>query len=81
MSAVAKPELVQALFCSPLPVTADLPVDSIRAEIESILQAQESSGCLCDVAQEAGDHPESYLDRIRWCISCVQKAYPQVGAA
>jgi hypothetical protein len=35
----------------------------------------ELTACLGEVAQEAGDHPDSYAVRMRWAIQSVNGAY------
>jgi hypothetical protein len=68
-------ELAQALFCTCLRPT-DLPTpDAVRQAVEQMLHTRGTVGCLEDVAAEAGDHPSSYLPRIRWCLSEVASAF------
>ncbi|GAA3147581.1 hypothetical protein [Nonomuraea salmonea] len=38
------------------------------------------SWCAAYVAQEAGDHPETYAPRMRWALAAVAGAYEPVAA-
>jgi hypothetical protein len=62
------PWLADVLYISPIDPSDDACADIIRSTIVASL-----SRCRCDVldcaaqvAQEAGDHPETYQPRMRW---------------
>jgi hypothetical protein len=74
-------DLAEALFASPLQ-ESDRPTPAeVRAAVERQLAACHGDCLLCAacVAQEAGDHPERYLDRMRWALATVRAAYPAAG--
>jgi hypothetical protein len=71
------PALAQLLFAGPVQ-----PSDHLTpAEIRMALAAQfrrcqgDLAAALGTVAQEAGDHPESYAARMRWAIRSVARAF------
>ncbi|GAA4061389.1 hypothetical protein [Nonomuraea soli] len=67
-------DLAQVLFASPLQPSTDLTPERVRAAIETC--ACDAEACAAYVAQEAGDHPESYVTRMRWALRAVAMAYP-----
>lgn len=71
-------DLAQVLFASALQSSDNPSPAQIRTTIDHQL-------CSCDgdpscwtayVAQEAGDHPETYATRMRWALTAVHAAYP-----
>ncbi|MFC9971816.1 hypothetical protein ACFVH6_13070 [Spirillospora sp. NPDC127200] len=66
-------ELAQVLFTSRLQASENPTPEQIRAAIEERLCAcaGDRSACAASVAQEAGDHPESYAARMRWALRTV----------
>jgi hypothetical protein len=73
------PALARLLFAGPLqPSEHPTP-----AQIRTALAVQfrrcggDLSTGLADIAQEAGDHPDSYVTRLRWAIRCVDRAYAE----
>ena len=71
------PERAWALFASPLQESARPTPQEIRAAVEAAPPGE----CLARVAQEAGDHPEIYLLRMRWALHAVAAAYEAETAA
>lgn len=70
-------DLAQILFTSALqPSEAHTP-DRIRTAIDARLCACEGNPAICaaSVAQEAGDHPETFAGRMRWALDAVTAAY------
>ncbi|MFG1944459.1 hypothetical protein [Nonomuraea sp. NPDC048826] len=68
-------ELAQVLFASAVqPSDASTP-ERIRAAVDERLCACGQAFCAAFVAQEAGDHPESYAARMRWALDTVAGAY------
>ncbi|GAA3441723.1 hypothetical protein [Planomonospora venezuelensis] len=65
------PELAQVLFASALQASDDPSPDQVRTAVEERLRAchEDLADCVACVAQEAGDHPETYAARMRWALS------------
>jgi hypothetical protein len=76
-STLTEPERARALFASPLQESGRPTPQQIRAVVEAALPGE----CLACVAQEAGDHPEVYLLRMRWALLAVAEAYAPETAA
>lgn len=70
-------DLAQVLFTSPLQPSDDVTHDAIRIAIDIRLCAcgGDAAACAATVAQEAGDHPDSFADRMRWALNAVTAAY------
>jgi hypothetical protein len=71
-------QLAEVLFTSPLQASDHPSPDQVRTAIDDRLRTchgdhAECAGC---VAQEAGDHPETYMARMRWALSAATLAYP-----
>ena len=64
----------RALFASSLRPFDHLDPARVREAIDATLAALGATGCLCAVAQEYGDHPESAARRMRWALSVVQSS-------
>jgi hypothetical protein len=75
---VSTAALAQLLFAGPLQPSQCPSSAMIRAAVDA--QHDRCGGNLSAVAaivaQEAGDHPDCYAERIRWAIGCVAVAYP-----
>jgi hypothetical protein len=74
MSDLTVPDRARALFASRLQASRRPTAGEIRAVVEAQLAAGLGS-CLASVAQEAGDHPETYLPRMRWALDAVAEVY------
>jgi hypothetical protein len=74
MSDLTVPVRARALFASRLQASRCPTAGEIRAVVEAELAAG-TGACLDRVAQEAGDHPEIYLPRMRWALRAVAEAY------
>ncbi|MFB4318037.1 hypothetical protein [Actinomadura sp. 21ATH] len=72
--ALTVPDRARALFASRLQESGRPTSQQVRAVVEAALAAG-AGDCLALVAQEAGDHPEIYLPRMRWALSAVHEAY------
>ncbi|MEV0583559.1 hypothetical protein [Nonomuraea sp. NPDC050310] len=72
-------ELAQILFSSPLQPSQALSASEIRRAVEN--HSCDLSRCAALVAQEAGDHPESYAARMRWALTAVERAFAPALAA
>ncbi|MFA1546438.1 hypothetical protein [Actinomadura chokoriensis] len=76
-------DLAEILFCSGLQQSDRPSAEQVRAAIDARIGAcgGDSSVCVALVAQEAGDHPETYSARMRWALGIVAAAYPDVRTA
>ncbi|MFB4316348.1 hypothetical protein [Actinomadura sp. 21ATH] len=76
-------ELAQILFASRLQASDHPSPEQVRTAIDERLCAcgGDRGPCAAYVAQEAGDHPESYAARMRWALSTVGRAFPAYAAA
>ncbi|MEV5896770.1 hypothetical protein [Nonomuraea fuscirosea] len=75
-------ELAKVLFATPLQPSDDLSAYRIRAAVDERLCAcgGDPAWCAAYVAQEAGDHPETYVRRMRWALDAVAAAYEPAAA-
>ncbi|SEG83174.1 hypothetical protein SAMN05444920_105150 [Nonomuraea solani] len=75
-------ELAQVLFATALQPSDELSSYQIRAAVDERLCAcgGDASWCAAYVAQEAGDHPETYVRRMRWALDAVAGAYALAAA-
>jgi len=71
------PDLADVLFACRLQPSARPTPDEVRSAIEDLLGtcAGAREHCAAYVAQEAGDHPETYTDRMHWALGAVTRAY------
>jgi hypothetical protein len=69
--------LAHVLFASPVQPSQCASQAAIRSAIEAQLRSVhgDPAPCVQLVAQEAGDHPDLYLDRMRWARTSVARAY------
>ncbi|TDE25332.1 hypothetical protein [Actinomadura sp. 6K520] len=70
-------ELAEILFCCGLQESDRPSAEQVRAAIDARLGAcgGDRLACVAIVAQEAGDHPETYLARMRWALTTVSETY------
>lgn len=54
------------IFASALQQSESPSVDAVVAAIRSVLADVGLTGCICRMAQEFGDHPETASERMRW---------------
>jgi len=75
-------DLAQVLFASALQPSDTASALDIKAAIdERLCTCGDPSVCTAYVAQEAGDHPETYVRRMRWALDAVAGAYRDRRAA
>jgi hypothetical protein len=67
----AGPDRARALFASGLQESGH----PSRGQVRAVVETADAGDCLALVAQEAGDHPEIYLPRMRWALRTVSEAY------
>lgn len=77
LTSLTTSDLAEILFCSWLQESDHPSAEQVRAAIDDRLGAcrGDNSACVAIVAQEAGDHPETYLARMRWALSTVSRTY------
>ncbi|WP_131737256.1 hypothetical protein [Actinomadura roseirufa] len=70
-------DLAEILFSSGLQASDHPSAEQVRLAIDARLCACGGDRSVCTglVAQEAGDHPETYAPRMRWALSTVSQAY------
>jgi hypothetical protein len=75
---VSVSDLAKILFVSALQASEHPSPEQVRTAVEWGLRACDGdcTGCAVSVAQEAGDHPETYVTRMRWALDAVLEAYP-----
>ncbi|MEW9548545.1 hypothetical protein [Nonomuraea sp. NPDC050783] len=75
-------DLAQVLFTTALQPSDALTPSAVREAVDRRLCAcgGDAARCAAQVAQEAGDHPETYVRRMRWALGAVADAY-QLAAA
>jgi hypothetical protein len=75
------PWLADVLYISPIEPSDDACAEVIRSTIVTSLSRCDCDvlGCVAQVAQEAGDHPEAYQPRMRWALQAVTNAFPDAA--
>lgn len=75
-------ELAQVLFATALQPSDESSPFEIREAVDERLCAcgGDPTRCAAYVAQEAGDHPETYVRRMRWALDAVSGAYALAAA-
>ncbi len=79
-------DLAQILFASPLQASEHPSPEQVRSAIDERLCSCGDGGTACAtcaayVAQEAGDHPESYAARMRWALGTVDRVFRTYATA
>ena len=75
------PWLADVLYISPLDPSDEACPETIRSAIVTSLRfcSCDVLDCAARVAQEAGDHPETYQPRMRWALQAVTRAFPEAA--
>jgi hypothetical protein len=70
-------DLAAVLFSSTLQESDHPSPEQVRTAVLETLQTcgGDCGPCVACVAEEAGDHPESYARRMRWSLQTVKAAY------
>ncbi|CNF41770.1 Uncharacterised protein [Mycobacterium tuberculosis] len=81
LTSMTASDLAEILFCSGLQESDHPSAEQVRAAIDDRIGACGGDdlaclACLARVAQEAGDHPETYRARMRWALDTVAEIYP-----
>jgi hypothetical protein len=75
MSTLDKAIHHEALFTSSLQSSQHPDARQVRAAVRHTLRAIGPGGCVAQVAQEFGDHPDTAVARMRWARDAVHRAY------
>lgn len=77
---LSRADLADALFTSTLQQHDHPSADQVREAVAAALACfnGDCRGCAACVAQEAGDHPEAYEERMRWALATVDAVYGPV---
>lgn len=62
-------ELAEVVFASDLQPRPTPSRTEVAAAVNRVLTSHDLAWCICQVAQEAGDHPDCYLARMRWALA------------
>lgn len=65
----------EALFASHLQPSDNPPPELVRAVVNATVFRIRQAGCEACVAQECGDHPDTAVQRMRWCREQVAAAF------
>jgi hypothetical protein len=76
-------DLAQILFASRLQASDNPSPEQVRQAIDEGLCACDGdhTRCAAYVAQEAGDHPETYAARMRWALRAVSLTFQTYATA
>jgi hypothetical protein len=66
----------EALFASSLQSSDDVTAAEAIAAISAAIRRLGPRGCVCQMAQEFGEHPEEARDRMRWASDVVGEITP-----
>ncbi|MEU6034359.1 hypothetical protein ABZ801_03040 [Actinomadura sp. NPDC047616] len=82
LTSLSAADLAQILFTSRLQESDRPSAEQVRAAIDERLCACGGDRAVCTayVAQEAGDHPDTYVTRMRWALTSVSRAYTTAPA-
>lgn len=79
LTSLSTADLAEILFCCGLQESDHPSAEQVRAAIRD--RIGDRSACVATVAQEAGDHPETYLPRMRWALTTVSEALGDLTTA
>ena len=65
----------EALFVSDLQRADALSADRVRAAVSENVRRYGVRGLAARVAEEYGDHPETAVGRMCWCLGTIELAY------
>ncbi|KAB2376501.1 hypothetical protein F9B16_25105 [Actinomadura montaniterrae] len=76
-------DLAEILFSSGLQASDNPTPEQVRTAVDALSRtcAGDPSACAARVAQEAGDHPDTFAVRMRWALDTVQDAYGDLTTA
>ncbi|WP_207935878.1 hypothetical protein [Actinomadura sp. KC216] len=83
LTSLSTADLAEILFCCGLQESDHPSTEQVRKAIVERFGAcgGDRDACVAVVAQEAGDHPETYITRMRWALSTVSEAYRELTTA
>jgi hypothetical protein len=68
-----------ALFVSALQRSADPTAGQVRQAVATAVRTYGSRGCVEQVAQEFGDHPDAAAARMRWACAVTGEVFARTG--
>ncbi|MWA07332.1 hypothetical protein F8568_044810 [Actinomadura sp. LD22] len=76
-------DLAEILFSSGLQASDNPTPEQVRSTVDALARtcAGAPSACAARVAQEAGDHPDTFAVRMRWALDTVHDAYGDLTTA
>jgi hypothetical protein len=76
-------DLAEILFSSGLQASDHPTPEQVRTVVAALSRtcAGDPSACAARVAQEAGDHPDTFAVRMRWALDTVHDAYGDLTTA
>ncbi|HEU5028171.1 MAG TPA: hypothetical protein VFV01_24840 [Spirillospora sp.] len=76
-------DLAEILFSSGLQASDNPTPEQVRTAVDALSRtcAGDPSACAARVAQEAGDHPDTFAVRMRWALDTVHDAYGDLTTA
>jgi hypothetical protein len=69
----------EALFASFRDPSEAMTAAEVEAAVREAVKRLRLSGCVCRVAQEFGDHPDTALARMAWARKTVAATWPKRG--
>ena len=61
-------ELADVVFASDLQQQPTPNARDVAGAVSRVLAQHDLAWCVCQIAQEAGEHPECYQARMRWAL-------------
>ena len=61
-------ELAEVLYVSDLSRQPAPNAGEVAAAVSRVLAEHDIAWCVCQIAQDAGDHPDCYQARMRWAL-------------
>ncbi|MBO2461406.1 hypothetical protein [Actinomadura violacea] len=76
-------DLAEILFSSGLQASDSPTPEQVRTAVDALSRTcgGDPSACAARVAQEAGDHPDTFAVRMRWALDTVHDAYGDLTTA
>ncbi len=71
----------EALFASDRQPSESLTAAQVEAAVRDAIHRLRLAGCVCRVAEEFGDHPDTAAARMRWARETVAATWPKRGVA
>ncbi len=69
----------EALFASLHDPSEALTAKQVEVAVRDAIRRLRRAGCVCRVAEECGDHPDTATARMEWARTTVAKTWPRRG--